>query len=263
MIKNSELSWRIAQVINELYIENYDQDWINISQWLQLSASLNKIEIDTTKYEDTFNLPDTVLNYEEKREKVLSIFTKQIASFQFAWCALEGIADKIISKEEKIKYYGKINAVSIYLSRNYQCKELEFYRLYTDKLYNLLNCIEYYKKNILYIKKYGNNEYKYEIRNRNELIGTVNNKGIALEIVYKIRNRFAHGAMRVPIIPIEYEEQDYDKIMINIFDISHKLLLMTIQMVLITINKNVEFDGSLIDKDNENKLFDILLNLHI
>lgn len=262
MIENNEFAWRLSQIINDLYIEYYDQDWINISQWLQLSACLYGVDIDTTQYEDIFHLDTNILDYEEKREKVLSSFIKKIASFQFTWCALECIVDKIISENQKIKYYGKINAIGKYLSDNYKNKELIFYNRSINELYMMLNDDLYYSKKIKYIKKLNDNKYKYDIKDNGKLIGSINNNGIALVMIYKIRNRFAHGSMRVPIIPIDYEE-DYDMISLNILNLSHRLLLMSIQMILITINNNIEIDDRVIRGDNKTKLFDILLNLHI
>jgi hypothetical protein len=228
IVKVHEHCWRISCVFKTLYNYEIDFEWIHVADWLLMASGVLKVDIDTVRFDNSAMWDSGVMEYENDRSDVLSNIAMELATFSFIWGGLETIIDIIVPKID-IDKYGKINAACGYLKRNYEVGNvLTGYVDLIDELYNKLGKSFTYKKTLNELNIY--NKYNYKSH--------VNIIGIGIFLVYRVRNLFAHGALEFPE-PEEYtNRKTYDEDIINL---SSRIVLMTIQMLLITFYEDDNF----------------------
>lgn len=146
---------------------------------------------------------------------------------------------------------GKINKVSFYLQNNYESR----FKLpeYYNNLVTLLT--DYLKLTPSFLDTDKNLFNPSQCSSKS---------GLGLTLVYKIRNGFAHGAFEFGE-PDEYQlTKSYHT---RIIHISCRIILLTIQMLLLTIHKddNIEIELNWYFNENEETIsaIDFLQNLHL
>src|SRR5438309_38468 len=135
--------------------------------------------------------------FEVDRNNLHSELIAQLAKFNFIWGSLETALD-LISPPAAPKYKGKINAACYYLQQNFApSSPIEFYDEFLHKLKKLIQNIPYYSGLLA----------EFSLKPHRS------HYGIGLYVVYRIRNRFAHGALALPL-PSDGPERDLDKLLI-------------------------------------------------
>lgn len=205
-----------------LYDQSGNEDyfaWSHIGSWLFMASSVEKVVLNTEKINPSSGYCSLGDEYDGEREELYSQIATELARFNFIWCALEAIIDYVVPKILLKQARGKINGACLYLDGN-----LEFVRplpLYGDALYKLRTFIielpHYEKLNIDFSSSAGRGQ-----------------SSIALSIIYKIRNNFAHGSLELPEPEKWSGVKNLDADIINTCS---RLILMTIQMLLLSYYK--------------------------
>ena len=205
-----------------------DYTWPNASDWLKIAAGVGNVEIDTLRFDDC---PFCPTEYEDKRSELLTQMVTRLTTFNFVWGAFETVI-KIIDPDDvprNIKPRSSVIDNAIYYLKN----EFDLsprIPLYYDTLAQfrlVLLSDSLYKK---YVK-----EFKID--------SFMSISGLGVHIVRKIRNSFAHGSTTLP------EPDDWDSKAIlsselrhlDLIEISSRLILFSIQMMLTAKFKNNDF----------------------
>lgn len=258
-------SWLLSCLCKTIYADEkkFDNKWIHMSDWLLLASGISNIDISTTKFDSSVIWDSGVMEYEDLRSEILTQLTKELTIFNYIWGSLETLIDDNISKEA-INTFGKINATTGWLKKNYKYKPVNGYIELVDELKKLLIETNYCKDKLDF--KYIYKKYCYKSH--------VNLIGFGLFLVYKIRNKFAHGATEMPYVNDDiYENNDIDKYIHDlkerkIIELSSKITLLSIQMILKLQFKENNFiiEELYLNKDFKLEKMDIenvLDNIHI
>lgn len=231
--KNCESAWDLYNFIIELeYV--YEQGHITSAMsWLKLLINLEDIQFDIAKYDDGVLYCKCVWEYEKTQMKHLKVVNLELIRFHYAWSALECFISYFIPKE-KIEQHGKINALCGWLLQNLNVLNIpELYDSITLQVAKELSEDEQFKKEFEEsgIDDFGRSNKPY-----------VNENGYGIYMVYKVRNLFAHGALKFP----EYfnEEECISALSPETISKSTTLVLMTIVMMFYVDTKD---NGSLIE----------------
>jgi len=253
-INNGLFAWRLIQyMIANGYIS---KEYTNVLDWLKLCSGVEKVEVFTGKYDEGVLYCGIIYDFENNRSEMLSLLSTQLVQFHFAWGAFESLIPALVPKE-KIFEYGKINATCGFLKKAGLNKFLPngYLNQYNKLLNDLRNAYQYNDEleelDIL-------QENKYSYRNY------VDKSGIGAFVVYKIRNKFAHGSMVFPY-PEDYTD---DKVPsdVGLIETATRLILNTIQILLINDIKDGDYifdDDCLIENAIGNSALEYLSNLHI
>lgn len=250
---NDYLSWKIAEYLGVCvhYYEN-GKGLHNVVDWLMLCANLESVNIEPSKYDEGLLYCGSAWDYEQSKSDVLSKINKELVRFHFAWGALESMVSSFVP-EEKIEQHGKINALCGFLTSS-NVKEFvpnSFISLF-NRLIELLRIIPQYSEELASVNM--SVETKYHYRQHVDI------SGIGIYVVYKIRNRFAHGAMQFP----EPEEHGGEEIRdIDLISAATRITLFTILILIINDIKNDDYyiDDNLFFDVQEQSALQYLLGL--
>ncbi|MCK5051083.1 MAG: hypothetical protein KAS53_05060 [Candidatus Cloacimonetes bacterium] len=255
-VNNDHHAWLLRCFIIHQYLNgNVDDDYDNIADWLELCSGIEKVDILTAKFDEAVYLCKTVSQFEDDRSKLLSKFVRNLVEFHFAWGSLESLIIKLLP-EKKVNDYGKINALCGYLLKNNTSNYLpKYYITIFNKLISILRSDFYYQSDLENIGLLKQTTYSYK--------NYVDKAGIGIFTVYKVRNKFAHGAMNIPLTE-EYTGNKVEEL--KLLNLSTKLVLLTIQMLLATDLKDSDYvldDNYLLKKSNGKSALKYLLELHL
>lgn len=241
--QNEFLSWRIADyLISCGYFDNCDGDFYSAIEWLNLCSGLETVNIVPNKYDEGLLYCGSAWDYEVSKSNISSELSTKLVRFHFAWGSLESMITALIPME-KVERYGKVNALCGYLKLNNLSDLLPYY--YLDEychLISLMRNVKQYQKDLEALDMLTETKYSYEQH--------VDSAGIGIYTVYKIRNKFAHGALHFPE-PEEYGgEQVFD---VEIIDIATRIVLMTILTLLINDTKDNDFSLNDLIYDTNNQ----------
>lgn len=222
-IENDQYAFHIVEYMMRCHYEYiFDENVGNAIDWLGLSSRIESVSIPPSKYDDGLMVCRSALDYELSRSKMLSSFTTELMQFQFVWGALESMIAECVPQDET-NSYGKINALCGYL-KNSDAKA------YLPKGY---------EGSYALLIKYLKNIRQYRIDLRQLELGDnlqipmksyLDISGAGVYLVYRIRNRFAHGSLRFP----ESEEySEYTGVNKDVIPIATRITLMTIVMLLL------------------------------
>lgn len=229
--KNEYLAWRIADYLVSCdYFDNYEGDFYSAIEWLNLCSGLETVNIVPNKYDEGLLYCGSAWDYEASKSNLSSKLSTELVRFHFAWGSLESMITALVPSE-KIERYGKVNALCGYL----KMQDLEnllpnFYLEEYCHLISLLREINQYQKDLKVLDMLVETKFSFKQH--------VDSAGIGIYVVYKIRNRFAHGVMHFPE-PEEYSgEPAYD---VEMIDVATRIVLMTILTLLINDTKDNNF----------------------
>ena len=200
-----------------------------VSDWLFLAGGIVNVKHDLPAYEDSFPYCGMAYDWNEARNKILPKFIQELVIFNFIWSGLECFIDSVeLSRDEASP--GKIAGARKYLNENFDRKDV--FPLYKESLDALIHTL---KESPYFHSSFDNMDTK-----------DVLSQGEALGIIYKIRNKFAHGSLAMPVPQeddndgdyIVPEEHEYPKL-INLCSI---LLLMSIQMLVYIYVREVRLE---------------------
>jgi len=202
-------------------IEKSSFDLIHVSEWLSVAAGITKVEFDSVRYSDNSILYcDSAYQFNVEREKVLNLFVNELTVFNYIWGSLEALVD-FINLPQSNTVRGKVNLTCNYLKSDYEpLLTVAMYKDLIAKFNQLTSLIPYYSYITPQIKLYPH----------------VGISGLGLYLVYKIRNKFAHGSIEFPMS--HYDEDNSRCLDAELINTSSRIVLLSIQMILIALYKN-------------------------
>jgi len=242
LIDLQEHCYRLSFLIAELPGRSRrNLSWLSAADWLNTAAGIRKVEIDTSRFDETVLWCGPAWDYESKRSKLLTQVGTQLTVFNFVWGGFETVI-KVINPPCVPGYVKRrrtiIDDALFYLKNEYE--PTPRVALYDDTLAELR----------LILKEHPH----YDLDNEFKEHSFSGMSGLGAHIVRIIRNDFAHGSARLPI-PHDWgsdrmlvSEQPYTELIRT----SSRILLLTAQMLLLAHLKDEEIRiCNLRDSDGE------------
>jgi hypothetical protein len=220
-----ELSRHCHNIVRFFVFDNpYSEN--QVSSWFQLASGIKEVSYKSDMYDDLVQWCGPAIEYENEKSKFHSRLIKELAIFSFIWGGFEAYLDTI-ELPKCPKYPGKINSVNFLLKERFEnnFSSLKYYPSVVKFLTKLI------LKNPWYLK--GNNMLTINNCDSSKING--------LRIVYQIRNSFAHGAFRINEPPDWNIIKPFD---IPIIAASSRIVLFTIQMLILVTHENLNFQIS-------------------
>jgi hypothetical protein len=190
--------------------------WENAADWLEVAASVQRIEVDTSYFDDSVEFCGTAYDYQRARSLGFSALVTERTIFNFEWGSFETVTKLIdppgVPKEVKSGRASLVDRALYYLKISYEPRSpIPFYREAVEAL-----CVAINDPQPEVLKKYRFEEH-------------VSLSGVGLSVVRHIRNKLAHGAAFMPE-PDEY--WDNGGLNAAVVEVSTRILLYTIQLLL-------------------------------
>lgn len=225
--------------------------WEDASEWLEVAASVERVEVDTSYFDDSTQLCGTAYDYQMARSLKLSHLVQQLAIFNFVWGSLE-TAIKLIDPPKVPKHIkpggtSDIDRALYYLKTKYEPRSpVVFYRETVSALDAALRAEE------------------LELVEDFRLEDHMSLPGLGLSIVRKIRNKFAHGAARMPE---HSEDSDNSELATKVIELSTRVLLYALQSLLVAYLSKTNFEVEIRHDQNGEPLNEnihfLLRSLHV
>ncbi|MBE5320039.1 hypothetical protein IM793_12775 [Pedobacter sp. MR2016-19] len=224
----------------------YDDD--PVRNWFKVSSGIKGIDYDEGMFDITGSWCQPAFAYDEAMTKHLSDLIYQLTNFSLIWGGFESFVENL-DLPDCPHQRGKINKASYFLKEKYDSnfKLPEYYKNLVTMLENYLKLSASFTPDPTYFT-------------RSDCAGS---SGAGITIVKKIRNKFAHGIFDFGE-PAQYESTGiYHG---RIIHISCRIVLITIQMILVAVYKQNHFN---VEKRNEQfeegtlNSQDFLFNLHL
>lgn len=218
--------------------------FLSASQWLETAAGLNSVSVDLQRYDSDAGWCSAAWEYLLEREKQLARFTKDLAVFQFVWAGLEALIDES-GLSEPAAPKGKVNQTCGFLTSH--VAEVVAPTGYYDELAEFRRCASVLP---------GHDD----LADRFTLQPHVGPEALGLALVYKVRNRFAHGSAA-------FTQRDLDEPVFDDAMLRHasRIVLLSIQMIVSVLCKGVP-EIELPRRDGKNRrwsLRDLMRLLHV
>lgn len=232
--------------------------WLTAADWLNTAAGVQRVEIDTSRFDETVMWCGPAWDYESKRSELLTQVGTQLTIFNFVWGGFETVI-KVIAPPYVPNHIKRRRTV------------IDDALFYLKNEYEPALRVALYDKVLAELRLILENHPHYDLGNEFKEHDFSGISGVGAHIVRIIRNDFAHGSARLPI-PHDWEtnkisdsEQPYSELI----EISSRILLLTIQMLLVSNLKGEEIkicnlrdsDGEYYDTDVQTALK--ILHLHI
>lgn len=216
IIAVDEHASKLDCVLRTLNFDGSYDDWDHICSWLQMAAAVDEIRLVTEKFDSSLAFCSSARSFENERSLMLSEIAQQLTVFNFIWGAFESLIETVepFFKGCNSKKHGKISAARYIIRKNYT-QSLSGYTFVLEKLLKLFDQLIVSHE---------------EINHQNLLL---NEKGIFL--VYKIRNKLAHGSFSFPYDPYDHPNPQMNHS--TLISISSRIVLFTIQMLLLAYFK--------------------------
>ncbi|WP_319231055.1 hypothetical protein [Draconibacterium orientale] len=223
--------------IVEYFLAKTPHSYNSTVNWFWIASSINSVDFDGIRYDCAFSMCRPAYEYEKEKQKLHIRLINELTSFLYVYSGFESFLNDL-SLPCCASKNGKINSATFFLKENYSNN------FNSIPLYSKLLCTfrELIKKSFLV--KY---ERYFSIDNCTDI------NGVGLKVVYKIRNKLAHGDYRFPEpvdwsfeLPLEPE----------ITKIATRILLLSTQMLLISTNagqfEELElYNSEIIEEDDE------------
>jgi hypothetical protein len=260
LIDLQEHCYRLSFLIAELPGRSRrNLSWLSAADWLNTAAGVQKVEIDTSRFDETVMWCGPAWDYESKRSELLTQVGTQLTVFNFVWGGFETVI-KVIAPPCVPRHIKRrrtvIDDALFYLKNEYE--PTPRVALYDDVLAELR----------LILKEYPHYDLDGEFK-EHSFSGM---SGLGAHIVRIIRNDFAHGSARLPI-PHDWGSDkilDSERPYPELIGISSRILLLTAQMLLLAHLKDEKIkicnlrdsDGEYYDTNAQTALRILHLDIH-
>lgn len=212
-------------------IENVSE-WARVTDWLLVAGGIKNVELDREVLNEAgYQYCRPVFEFEEAQNEVQAAMVKQLTIFSFLWGSLESTIN-IISPQQAPGRSGKINSACYYIMQNLPATLI--FQLYPDFLRHLEKLIRTV------------HEYDDLVEHFNSQ-AHVDERGQGIYVIYKIRNRFAHGSLILPSAGGDIKNNP-DKMIIHT---SSHIVVITIQMLISAFLQNSTFDVTFGTEEDE------------
>jgi hypothetical protein len=223
-------------------------EWGQPAEWLDVAASVTKVDVLTGQGDMTLAECESALEYENDRSALLSQFVTSLTIFSFVWGAFESVA-KILSPSSIPKEERKDGNDSLTARVAYALKAVKPDGVYYCRLAKLRHRLTYHPAYCSCIPA--------------DLgIVTSADAGQGIDLVRRIRNKFAHGAASLP----QRDWNGCDSPDNQIVRYSCRLVLLAIQMMLRLFYKDRSFDIDWYELDSDTdarEIHSLLETIHL
>jgi len=239
--------------LTDYFREKEPYENLKSANWFWVASSINSVDFDGIMYDCAFYMCSPAFEYEEAKQRLYTKLIDEVTRFLYVYSGFEALVNELELSNCPSKK-GKVNSASNFIKDSYS-KDF--------------NSIPYYNELLRLLRILIQNSALQQFERKFTLDECTDLNGLALKIVYVIRNKLLHGDFDFPEpsewslrLPLEPE----------ISQISSRLILITIQMILIAQNAsnfdNLVFHDSEIlqnDEDGYSEIHELeyLQNLHI
>jgi hypothetical protein len=246
LVSVSEHCWLVSKLLEELWIDDPTAvtsdpdplDFSDASRWLQMAAGTVSVRVDTARFDDSIVYCGLAADFEDARSDLFSRLATEITKFLFAWGALETTV-KIVNPpsippgERSNGANGTLDR-ALFLLRSYlpRPEHLVAFR----QLASEIQKSESFSQSLM----------------RNSRASHIGPGGEGLDLVRRLRNKFAHGDLNMPIPNNDRQGQWSGKVSFDpsVVETSSRIVLFFIQMLLETHYRGRELDVHiLVDED--------------
>lgn len=222
-------------------------EWPNQFEWLNIASGIKKVEFDITRFDTCYGYCSDADHWHGAREELLEMYITELTRFSYVWGALESLIDELNPPPAPDR--GKINEICYYIKNRLEYSDIiNSYINLLNELRQILGASDVSERNIL--QRFHASEY-------------ISEHGIGLFVIYKIRNRFAHGSISFPMPDEENRpKSNYSKMVF----LSTRIVLLSMQMIWMAFYKNINLKSKLhweSDEDEEYTVELILRNIHL
>lgn len=245
LIGLQEHCWQLTQVLAELWqhdpvtLEERGESWEfgDAAAWLNMAAGISKVEVDTARYDESVMWCSTAAEYEDARSEVYSRLAAEITVFVFVWGAFETVA-RIVGPSSippELRANGANGLVDRVL---FQLRGFAPFDEYNQVLQELSLVVSRDPNYLRLVRQ----------EPRPPHIGE---SGVGLDLVRRIRNKFAHGSSNLPMPESTNqgwcgETSDVPRLI----SISSRIVLFTIQMLLASYYADHHFELHVLEDED-------------
>jgi hypothetical protein len=216
-----------------LAAENYYSS--PLYSWFQIASGIMEVKYVSDLHDGSMFQCNPTIEYEQAKSDFHSKLIRELTIFNFIWGGFESYCDSYpFASCPSEKRRGLVNAVNYYLKTTF----LENYPL-----------VQFYDEVIEHFKKIlDKNPWHGKSSELFSSDTCTSEKISGLKAVYKIRNSFAHGALKFSEPDGWSNIKPFDIVIINT---SSRVLLMTMQMLLLSRANNLKFKVSQLHESDE------------
>lgn len=186
--------------------------------WFKIASGITSVEYNSMLFDEDVGWCLPAYEYENEKSEYHSKLIKGLTIFTYIWGGFEALISSLKLKPCP-NARGKINSALYFLKSNYDVmhSNIEVLDELVEYLVSLLNV----------------NPWYHDINQHLKTKNCVGKSGLGLSHVYKIRNKFAHGAFTFS------EPEEFNRIKpfdLQIIVASCRVILLTTQMLLLTKN---------------------------
>lgn len=193
------------------------------TDWLMVAAGINSIEFSWNQF-DPYNAAiwcNSASEYDEAKSEITQAYVYELTLFNYIWGGFENLVSDIFTRQQ-LKKYGKVNCVTKLIKEKGYFPIIEHQKTIEE----FSDLIQYkFEEELMEIPK--NNFQNYD------------QNGIALQLIYKLRNEFAHGDLYFP--DVHGYTFINSKKLINLIELSSRIVLFYMQ-ALIILKEAVVYD---------------------
>jgi hypothetical protein len=240
----NEHAFNLFRILNFIEFQEISHDnFDNISDWLNMAAGVERVNIITERYDSSIYMCGSALDFSKEKSKLWSDLCSELVTFNFLWGSFEALTLKFINTN-----HGDDSTTFLarkFINSNYKGPTINGYIDTFNELYRI---------------------FGRELQNHLlSIIGREPHPTKGLLLVSKLRNQFAHGLRLLPL-PDDWSDElsrEVDNI-----NLSSRIILFTIQMLLLAkfgykgyiIEDPMIFD--FVELEGPVHLDDLIKNLH-
>ncbi|MCC7004375.1 hypothetical protein IT397_00425, partial [Candidatus Nomurabacteria bacterium] len=153
-----------------------------VANWFWMSSSINSVEFDGIRYDSAFMMCRPAYEYEVEKQNLHSKLMTELTKFLYVYSGFEALLNTL-NLPKCPNSVGKINAAKFFIKQNYTTtfSPLVCYNNTLSQLRNLIKASE-----------------MSEFEKYFSLDDCTDVNGVGLKVVYKLRNKLAHGDFAFP-----------------------------------------------------------------
>lgn len=228
--------------------------WLDASNWLRMASSIKSVEAEMDRFTGmTYCSP--AAKYDEQWNAAVSAFMTQLSMFNCIWNSFETLVGtvsppRIPKSLLNAPQQSFVFRIMYYIEQEYQ--EFSPPQGYEDQLKNVLEYVGYLP------------DFKIPA-----IAAFSDEKGLGVNIVRLLRNRFAHGDAGIEKLDQLQQGEFFGyKHLTDLLEMSSRITLLTEQMILIAFFKdsgfnlamNIDYDP---DDDEPQSLEQIAYSVHL
>ena len=245
MIDINDHGYLLSQVASQLCLETtlgelrYTSR--ELSEWLEIGASIESVHLDTERYNPSFRMCGRAREHATAKSNFLSRWVKRFSVFNFVWGGLE-ITTKIVVPISWKASLSTPDRAASYLESEFGAWSPVY--LYQDVLGELRSSVRILWKTSSRFVSFKDAERRRPECSRFKSIyeefghyGVDKLSGLGARIVKCLRNQFAHGDSSVPRFndwSSEEKLRDIEDARLQTIDLCTRIMLLSIQMMLIS-----------------------------